>query len=155
MTSFTNYFGNAPDALVKGYPWVSLGNATVVDIGGSEGKYSMALAQAFPDLKLIVQDLPEVVKAVESRPRPADIANRIEFMPHNMFEPQPVSTSVYLFRWIFHDWPDKYVIKILSQLIPAMKNGARVLISEIILPEPNTLPLLKDRKIRYGYHWLH
>ena len=31
-----------------------------------------------------------------------------------------------------------------------MKAGARVLISDYILPEPNTLPLLQERKVRYS-----
>lgn len=133
---------------MKGYRWASLGDATVVDVGGSEGKYSVALAQAFPDLNFIVQDLPEVVKAVESKPRPTEVSDRISFMPHSMFEQQPVTADIYLFRWIFHDWPDKYVVKILSQLVPAMKTGARVIISEVILPEPNTLSLLQEKKVR-------
>ena len=149
MTSFASYPGNAPEFLVKGFRWASLGNATVVDVGGSEGKYSTALAQAFPDLNFIIQDLPEVVKAIESKPRPADLKDRIQFMPHSMFEEQPISADIYLFRWIFHDWPDAYVVKILTQLVPAMKTGARVLISEVILPEPNTLPLLQEKKVRY------
>ena len=150
MTSFASFPGNALEFLVKGYRWASFGNATVVDVGGSEGKCSVALAQAFPDLKFIVQDLPEVIKAVETKPRPAEVIDRITFMPHDMFKEQPVSADIYLFRWIFHDWSDKYVIKILSQLIPALKPGARVLISEVILPEPNTLSLLRERKIRYA-----
>lgn len=149
MTSFATYPGNAPEFLVKGYRWGSLGDSTIVDVGGSEGKYSVALAQAFPDLRFIVQDLPETVKAAQAKTLPEGVADRVSFMPHDMFKEQTVSADIYLFRWIFHDWPDTYIVKILSQLIPAMKTGARVLISEVILPEPNTLPLLQEKKVRY------
>ena len=149
MTSFASYQGHDAEFLVHGYPWASLGHALVVDVGGSEGAHSAALARAFPNLEFIVQDLPAVVDAVQkNKPRTDWVADRIKFMPHDMFTAQPVAADVYLFRWIFHDWPDKYVIRILQQLVPVMKNGARVLINEIIMPEPNTLPLLRERRLR-------
>lgn len=148
MTSFASYQGHNAEFLVHGYPWASLGHAVVVDVGGSEGAHSAALARAFPNLEFIVQDLPTVAEAMQNKPRPVELADRIKFMPHDMFTEQPVAADVYLFRWIFHDWPDKYVIRILQQLIPVMKNGARVLINEIIMPEPNTLPLLRERRLR-------
>ncbi|KAL8730522.1 MAG: hypothetical protein Q9181_004629, partial [Wetmoreana brouardii] len=148
MTSFASYQGHDAEFLVQGYPWASLGHATVVDVGGSEGEYSAALARAFPKLGFIVQDLPAVVEAVHKKPRPVDVAERIKFMAHDMLSEQPIAADIYLFRWIFHDWPDKYVIQILRQLVPAMKAGARVLINDTILPEPNTLPLLRERRLR-------
>ena len=149
MSSFASYTGHGPEYLARGYPWASLGNKTVVDVGGSEGKYSIALAQSFPQLKFIVQDLPAVVTAVNSkRPVPLGLEDRVTFMEHDMFTEQPVSADVYMFRFVFHDWPDKYVVRILRQLIPALKSGARIIISDSILPEPNTLSELYERKIR-------
>ena len=150
MSSFATYKGHGPEYLVRGFPWALLGSTTVVDVGGSEGKYSMALAQSFPDLRIIVQDLPAVVRAVDAkRPVPLELADRVTFMAHDMFVEQPVCADIYLYRWVFHDWPDAYVVKILRQLIPALKPGARVLINDTILPEPNTLSELQERKIRY------
>lgn len=47
----------------------------------------------------------------------------------------PTSTfSVF----IFQDWPDGQCIDILRNLVPALKNGAKFLINDIVLPEPNT-----------------
>ena len=112
-------------------------------MAGRNGKYSIALAQSFP------QDLPAVVTAVNSkRPVPLGLEDRVTLMEHDMSTEQPVSADVYMFRFVFHDWPDKYVIRILRQLIPALKPGARIIISDSILPEPNTLSELYERKIR-------
>lgn len=47
--------GLEPEHLVNGYPWAELGEATVVDLGGSHGAISCALARKYPSLKLIVQ----------------------------------------------------------------------------------------------------
>ena len=62
-------FGEGPDIspsfLVKSYPWASLGGATIVDLGGSNGSVSTAIAQAYPTLRFVVQDRPEVINAIE------------------------------------------------------------------------------------------
>jgi len=48
--------------------------------------------------------------------------------------------DVYFFRLIFHDWPDEQCIQILQNLVPALKNGARILICDQLVPEPGTVP---------------
>lgn len=48
--------GLAPQYIVSGYPWADLpAGATVVDMGGSHGAFSLALAREFPLLKFVVQ----------------------------------------------------------------------------------------------------
>ena len=149
MSSFASFKGHGPEYLARGFPWESLGNKTVVDVGGSEGKYSITLARMFPNLKFIIQDLPAVIKAVDAKkPVPNDLEDRVTFMAHDMFTEQSVSADVYLYRLVFHDWPDTYVVKILRQLIPALKPGARIIINDTILPEPNVLSELYERQIR-------
>ena len=43
------------------YPWASLGEATIIDVGGGIGAVSLALLNEFPQLKSIVQERPEAV----------------------------------------------------------------------------------------------
>ena len=70
-------------------------------------------------------------------------------MVHDFFKPQPVSgADVYFFRWIFHNWSDKYCIQILRNLIPALKRGARVIISDAVLPEPGEIPKKLESQMR-------
>lgn len=48
--------GLSPHYVVKGYSWADLpAGATVVDVGGSHGEYSQAIAREFPLLKFVVQ----------------------------------------------------------------------------------------------------
>ncbi|KAK0663249.1 O-methyltransferase gsfB [Lasiodiplodia hormozganensis] len=138
MHSLTGGEGYEVDYLVNGYPWDALGKATVVDVGGSHGFVPVALAKRFPDLRFVVQDLP---KTVADGPAhiPPEFADRIEFQAHDFFTEQPVAgADVYFFRWIFHNWSDKYCEKMLKCLIPALKPGARILVNENILPKPGT-----------------
>ena len=146
MEAFTSYPGNSLSYIVSGYPWETLpDDATVVDVGGSEGHVSKAIAAAFPKLKLVVQDLPEVLQDI---PQSNDSQQRVEFQAHNFLQPQIRRGDVYLFRWVLHDWPDPYVVKILRNQIPMLVKGAKIVINEQLLPEPGTLPLVIEKQIR-------
>ncbi|KAH7380633.1 putative O-methyltransferase [Pyrenochaeta sp. MPI-SDFR-AT-0127] len=137
------------DALAQYFEWEGLQEgSTVVDIGGSRGHVSVHLAQLFKHLKFIVQDMAEVVKDADAGV-PEEVADRVSFMDHDMFTEQPViHADVYLLRFVLHDWPDKYCIKILKQLIPALKRGAKVVIQDHLLSDPGSLPLLQEMQIR-------
>jgi hypothetical protein len=138
-------FGTNTTFITTAFPWPSLGKAKIVDLGGSKGHISIALAEAHPDLSFIVQDLPEVVAGAEV---PDGLKDRVEIMAHDAFTEQKVEADAYLIRFVFHDWPDKYVVKMLRNLIPVLKKGKRVLINDYILPEPNTLPYMRERVVR-------
>jgi hypothetical protein len=137
------------NALASYFDWASLPEgSTVVDVGGAQGHVSFHLAERFPSLKFIVQDMPEVVEGADTKV-PGDLQGRVSLMGHNMFTDQPIEGArVYLLRYVLHDWPDKYCIKILQRLIPAMRNGARVVIQEHLLPEPGTLSVLQEMQVR-------
>ena len=148
MKAFEDGPDISPSYLVASYPWASLGAGTVVDVGGSQGSISVAISEAHPVLKFIVQDRPEVIEEATQHVLPIHVADRIEFMAHDFFTEQPIRADMYLFRYIFHNWPDTYVIKILRQLVPALRPGARVLINDNLLPEPNTASLTMEREVR-------
>lgn len=126
-------------------------DSTVVDIGGSHGSLSIALADqtTVPQkLRFIVQDLPQVT-ALGEKNLPGRLRDRITFMPHDFFQEQPVKgAEVYMLRWILHDWSDKYALKILRALIPALKKGATVLLFEQIVPGRGEVPVYQERAIR-------
>lgn len=150
MSTFSDGLGLSPSFLMKSYPWAKVGLngvGTVVDVGGSRGNISIALAQTYHKLKFVVQDLPEMIRAAEDAV-PADVADRVEFMEHDFFKPQPRDAHVYLFRNVFHNWSDMHVIKILRALIPALWRGARVVVNDYLIPEPKTMSPSKEREIR-------
>lgn len=150
---FSSYMRNVASSeatsfkhLINGFDWSSLpAGAKVVDIGGSRGHASRALAERFPGLSFVVQDLPDTIANVEASPQ-----HRIEFMPHDFFTPQPVTDGdIYLLRMIIHDWPDESAIKILRHTKNALKKpGARVVVMDTILPQPGTISLLQERQLR-------
>lgn len=121
------------------YNWASLGQAQVVDVGGSHGHVSLALARKFNNLSMIVQDMERVV---ENATVPEELRGRVRLMAHDLFAPQPIQgADVYYLRWILHNWSDKYCILILRALVPALKRGAKVIIQETLMPEPSSVAL--------------
>lgn len=67
-----------------------------------------------------------------------------------MFTPQPVhGADVYYLRHILHDWPDEFAVKIIANLVPALKDGARILISDSVIPEPGMLHGADEKFVRY------
>ncbi|KAL7942699.1 O-methyltransferase domain-containing protein [Trichoderma barbatum] len=122
------------ETYVESFDWESLGEATVVDMGGSSGHISAMVAKSHPRLRFTVQDLPELQAAFEKTiTSTPELASRIFFQVHDFFTPQTVSANAYIFRNIFHDWPDKYAVKILQQLVPALTPGARIVLFDIIM----------------------
>lgn len=136
--------------LLDGYDWKGLGMAKVIDVGGFRGRISIALAECFPNLDLLVQDM-EMNESDAHAAVPDALKERVHFMSHDIFTTQPVRADVYYIRQIFHDWSDKYCTKLLRAHTAQMEAGARVLIHDCLLPEaPGTssLPLWKERDMR-------
>lgn len=111
-------------------------------MGGSNCHASLALATAFPQLRLIVQDLPDTITLANNTlsNTTSTIRSRITLQAHDFFQPQPVvGANAYLLRMILHDWADPDVIKILRNLLPALAANhavSRLLIMDTVLPVP-------------------
>ena len=143
-----NLPGFSESFLVHGYDWKSLGAGTLVDVGGSTGYVGAALAKANPELHVIVEDLGDVIS---DRPCMKDGTAAgepgIRFVVYDFFTPQPIVADAYLFRWVFHDWPDHYVIRIVRNLVPALRPGCRVIVNESLSPNPHFMSLSEARAI--------
>ncbi|KAE8381897.1 S-adenosyl-L-methionine-dependent methyltransferase [Aspergillus bertholletiae] len=123
------------------YPWQERLSANasgtdrrvlLVDIGGGKGHDLQAFQQKKnPVGRLVLQDLPEVIQDIQ-----APLANGIEAVGYNMFDPQPVrGAKAYYMRTVLHDWPDKQALEVLKRIREAMADDSVLLINENTLPE--------------------
>lgn len=64
--------------------------------------------------------------------------------------PTVTGVDVFLLRAILHNWSDKCAVRILRNLIPAMKPGAKIIVNDIVIPEPGTVPPMFERPLRNG-----
>ena len=139
MVSLTGGEGYEVSHFVDGYDLTDIDakGGTFVDVGGSHGFVCVDLAQKYKNIKFVVQDLP---KTIDSAPKPiaedAQVAERIELVAHDFFTEQVTKDAdVYYLRWIIHNYSTPYAVKILKNLIPALKPGAKIVINDHCLLE--------------------
>ncbi|KAJ6097481.1 O-methyltransferase family 2, partial [Penicillium canescens] len=131
--SWTDWF-DIQNHIIDGFDVQSPDNVLLVDVGGGEGKYLREFKEKFPTApgQLVLQDLPNVVSAIENPPD-------VELMAHDFFTPQPVKGArTYFMHWILHDWSDERCRSILTNIVAAMKpDYSRLILHESLLPDTN------------------
>ncbi|KAF4966626.1 hypothetical protein FSARC_5711 [Fusarium sarcochroum] len=152
MANLTGGEGYEVRYLVDSYDFseVDANQGTLVDLGGSHGFVCVDLAKKWSKMKFVVQDLPKTISSVPE-PICADegVSQRITLQAHDFFTEQCVKgADVYFFRWIIHNYSTPYAIKILKNLVPALKPGARVIINDHCLREPGAESLWDEKIMR-------
>jgi len=109
-------------------------NTILVDVGGGLGHDLQILKEKHPDLpgKLVLQDRQEVISTIE-----ATSLSSFEANPHDFFTPQPIKhAKAYYLHSVLHDWGDEEIVRILKNLLPALKPGySKILLNEIVVSE--------------------
>ncbi|KAG9311297.1 S-adenosyl-L-methionine-dependent methyltransferase [Chiua virens] len=123
-------------SILHHYPWNEVN--TVCDVGSSVGTVTLPLLKTYPHLRIINQDLPEVLiqaKEVWANDAPEALeSNRVQFVPLNFFEESPVKDQdVYYVRNVIHDWPDDKAMIIMRNVRAAMSPHSRLLIHDHLL----------------------
>lgn len=137
MRVMTEMLASAPDSLDNSPLWKEIDKpgATFVDVGGGHGHVSFQVARTTDNLRLVVQDLPEVVMVAEASV-PVEYKDRLSFQTHDFYQEQAIKgAEVYFLRKILHGLPDYTSLEVLRNLIPALKAGSKVVVCEYILPE--------------------
>ncbi|KAF7375742.1 3-O-methyltransferase 2 [Mycena sanguinolenta] len=125
--------------LSKVYPWGSLPHDTVLcDVGGNNGHASIEVLRVFPHLKIVVNDLPDVVKRGQEDMLKGDLdpalKERVQFVSLDFFSGTPVQDcDVYYIRQVLHDWPVDECNKILEGIRSAAKPTSRLLIRAFLV----------------------
>ncbi|KAI0390311.1 O-methyltransferase-domain-containing protein [Xylariaceae sp. FL0594] len=141
FTAFNQAMSGMTVPVAPIFPFGSLAAVTgahvcLVDVAGGRGHNTKEILAAFPELKdvdVVLQDLAHVLQneqGLEVDP------GRIKVQAYNFLqEEQPVrGAAAYLFKYIFHDWPDKACRRILQNLVPAMRGfDSRLLICDLVL----------------------
>ncbi|MBS2035360.1 hypothetical protein JST97_10250 [bacterium] len=113
--------------------------AVIADIGGGHGQFLGALLQAAPQSRGVLYDLESVVAGADAELSALGVLDRVEKVAGSFFESVPAGADLYLLKHILHDWTDEQCSKILERVAAAMKPGATLLISEMLLAEPPAL----------------
>ncbi|PPJ60938.1 hypothetical protein CBER1_08600 [Cercospora berteroae] len=112
-------------------------------VGGSDDSLAALLARKHPSLRFNVQDLPRVEEEFNAQDY-SDILDRIAFKGQDFFGLQPGKADVFLMKHVLHNWPDKYAVRILRNLVAGLNSGGHIIICDSVVPsekEAENLPL--------------
>lgn len=121
-------------ALVAAYDFSPF--RVVADIGGGQGSTLAAVMSAYPALRGVLVDLPQVV-AQAAVLAEAGVADRCQVIGGDMLRAVPTGADAYLIKRVLMDWGDVDSIAILRNCADAMAPGGRVLVVEMLMPGGN------------------
>lgn len=108
----------------------------VADIGGGDGTMLIEILRRYPTVRGLLFDLPDVVERGRNKVAAAGLLDRCEIVGGSFLEAVPSAASVYMMKWIIHDWEEPAVSTILSRCREAVgDSGAPLLLIERVLPE--------------------
>ena len=110
---------------------------TIVDLGGGDGTFLMALVETTEKAKGIVFDLDYVVAETQKVITAKHFSDRCSIEAGNVFHAVPKGADAYLMKHILHDWNDEKSIQILNNCSQAMTADSRLLVIEAVIPEGN------------------
>ena len=125
MTSTTARSGTA---ITEAYDFSGI--RRLVDVGGGHGLLLATVLQAYPAMRGVLFDRPEVVVGAAAVLEEAGVADRCEIVGGNFFADVPPGGDAYMLRQIIHDWDDARAAAILANCRRAMQEPGRLLVVE-------------------------
>lgn len=121
------------EALLTAYSFA--GVRELVDVGGGHGALVAGVLKAYPELRGILFDLPEVIATAHTFLDRSGVIDRCQLIGGDFFKNLPTGADLYALKFILHDWPDMDCIHILKNCRQAMVPSGRVLVVEHVIPE--------------------
>ncbi len=106
----------------------------IIDIGGGNGALMEAVLRQNPQVKGVVFDHPDVVRAAEKRLASSGLSDQCECIGGDFFKTVPPGGNAYLLASVIHDWDDEKAFAILRNCRRAMGSTAKILLLEMIIP---------------------
>ncbi|XP_042311972.1 acetylserotonin O-methyltransferase-like [Sceloporus undulatus] len=111
----------------------------VCDLGGSSDALAKKYISLYPNSKVTIFDLPEVVERAKNLVSSEE--QRITFQGGNFFNDPFPEADLYILARVLHDWDDEKCLTLLTKLHKACKPGGGVLIVETVLNEDRSGPI--------------
>lgn len=119
------------------------GFTKLLDLGGGAGTYCIEAVRRWPNLQAVVLDLPPVIALAKERVFEARLDDRVSFCAADLFHDDiPTGADVILMSMVLHDWPEEACQLILQRCFNALPPRGAVIISELVVNEERTGPLL-------------
>ena len=98
---------------------------------GAEGTLAYTACQHYPEMKIIVFDLPQVVQiAPHFKPSSADCPNQgnVSFTAGDFFKEDLPKANLYVMCRVVHDWDDEKSALVLDKIYKQLPSGKMLLV---------------------------
>ncbi|KFO55818.1 N-acetylserotonin O-methyltransferase-like, partial [Corvus brachyrhynchos] len=110
------------------------------DLGGCTGALAHELVQVYPNLKVTVFDLPEVIANTSYFQPSGQHTAPVTFVSGDFFKDSLPEADLYILSRVLHDWPDEKIHVLLSKVSAVCRPGNALLVAETVLDEQKTHP---------------
>ncbi|NWS35095.1 ASML protein, partial [Polioptila caerulea] len=110
------------------------------DLGGCTGALAHELVQVYPNLKVTVFDLPEVIANTSYFQPSGQHTAPVMFVSGDFFKDNLPEADLYILSRVLHDWPDEKIHVLLSKISAVCRPGNALLVAETVLDEQKTHP---------------
>ena len=130
--------------LVEDYPWDSIKNCSVLDVGGGAGALVASVLRKYPSMQGGVLDTEHVITQARcnfhsNEGQFSDVGARVptSHLIVGDFLTEVPAAEIYTMKWCLHDWDDSKAITIMKNIRKAVKQGpnSRLIIFESILAD--------------------
>lgn len=109
----------------------------LMDVGGGDGTFLCAAAEAAPRLELTLFDLPTVARRAESRFAEVGLTERARAVGGDFFaDPLPEGADAISLVRVIYDHDDAAALKLLKRVHAALPSGGRLLLAEPMAETP-------------------
>lgn len=115
--------------------------ATLLDVAGGTGIYSVALLRKNPGLRAIILDRPEVLRVAEEFAQHYSVADRMQMLEGDMFADPLPPADVVLLSNVLHDWDEPECRSLVQRCAEVLPAGGRLLIHDVLLNDALDGPL--------------
>ena len=120
-------------AVLAGYPFSMFKN--VVDVGGGDGSFLIALLKANPEMKGVLFDLPHVAEKAKQRIIEAGLSSRCEVVGGDVFTAVPPNGDAYVLSRVVNSFENERAVEILKTCRQAMRAKSKLLLVQRVLPD--------------------
>ncbi|XP_029459498.1 probable bifunctional dTTP/UTP pyrophosphatase/methyltransferase protein isoform X2 [Rhinatrema bivittatum] len=110
------------------------------DLGGCTGALAHELVQIYPNVKVTVFDLPDVIENISSFQPLGQCSARVTLAKGDFFKDNLPEADLYILSRILHDCSDEKLQTLLTKVSNSCKPGSFVLVAEIVLDEDKRNP---------------
>ncbi|XP_021267379.1 N-acetylserotonin O-methyltransferase-like protein isoform X2 [Numida meleagris] len=108
---------------------------TACDLGGCTGALAHELIQTYPNMKVTVFDLPEVIANASYFQPSEQCTAPVTFVSGDFFKDDLPEADLYILSRVLHDWPDEKIHVLLNKISTVCRPGCGILLAEMVLDD--------------------